>query len=266
MATARSILSIAAVFGPLLFHATAGSVSRCKGDQSCPNDGSRTGGALLQAHVDADAVSGDNIREFGVRKASRTTGMALKTRVGGVETAIAQLKAKMSKLQTEVSGKSDIEGGAADAAGADSGEEFPTLDLDLATIASSRSSAKHDRGSSLSSEAADEAAAETHATPKLSLVAASTSETLQQESAEEAEALKQDPTLKERVAVAEKDLAELKSKLSTLENEVMGTTFTMKLSLLEERGSSLKSRIVSIEEEVDSLRSRVSTLEHNVIG
>merc|ERR1712087_150465 len=78
----------------------------------------------------------------------------------------------------------------------------------------------------------------------------------------------QNPAMKERVALLEKEIADLKSKMSTLENAVMGNAFSLKASLLQtgELGSSLKSRIMSLEEEVDSLRNRVSSLEHTVVG
>mmetsp|Transcript_97627 Transcript_97627/g.209473 ORF Transcript_97627/g.209473 Transcript_97627/m.209473 type:complete len:219 (-) Transcript_97627:126-782(-) len=71
-------------------------------------------------------------------------------------------------------------------------------------------------------------------------------------------------SMKTRVAAVEADVASLKSKISMLENQVMGKDG---LSLLEKvAGSSLKSRIVSLEEEVDLMRSRVSSLEHTVKG
>lgn len=71
--------------------------------------------------------------------------------------------------------------------------------------------------------------------------------------------------LKTRVAAAESEVAALKSKLSMLENQVMGSG-DVSLLATETSGSSLKSRIVSLEETADVLRNRVSSLEHTVVG
>jgi chromosome segregation ATPase len=78
-----------------------------------------------------------------------------------------------------------------------------------------------------------------------------------------------DGTIRDRTAALESSVADLKSKLSMLENQVSGKNADdADASLLQVKGSgtSLKARIHSLEEEVDSLRTRVSTLEHVVEG
>lgn len=218
-----------------LVTASVGSPPKCQGSRSCKSDANvRTGngGVLLQTVVDKEGVAVDDVRDFGAAQnanrkaiaAAALKGMPLKGRVTGLETAIAETKARLSALQTEVTGATDIEAGAA-------------LTMVSADEEDSLEHHHHDN--------------------RVSLVAASVSQEAQQA-----------PAIKDRLAAIEKDVADLKSKTSTLENDVMGAAFAMKASLLEEKasGSSLKSRIVSVEDEVDSLRGRVSSLEHAVTG
>jgi hypothetical protein len=78
-------------------------------------------------------------------------------------------------------------------------------------------------------------------------------------------------TVRARTANLEADVAALKSRLSTLENQVSGNAFSgLRAALLQAEAQhanpSLKSRIVTLEEGVDSCRTRISTLEHTIMG
>lgn len=71
--------------------------------------------------------------------------------------------------------------------------------------------------------------------------------------------------LKARVATAEANVGTLKSKISTLQNQVLGGTPSSLLQT-DQDGSSLRGRIISLEGAVDKMRTDVSSLEHTVVG
>merc|ERR1740127_365457 len=78
--------------------------------------------------------------------------------------------------------------------------------------------------------------------------------------------------LNEDIASLETRAAAVKSKILTLENQVSGNAFAVKMALLSEgvqgarKGSSLESRFEALEDETVDLRTRVTSLEQTVVG
>mmetsp|Transcript_102010 Transcript_102010/g.207397 ORF Transcript_102010/g.207397 Transcript_102010/m.207397 type:complete len:230 (-) Transcript_102010:143-832(-) len=204
--------------------------SECRGEQSCLSvDGPRSGGAMLQTASEKEGVSSS---------ATRAKGAPLKGRLDTLEKEMGLLQDRTSALESEVMGTEGAGEGplpAIDEAAPPAPEEavLASVDKKRAQPHHFHKRAQHDYVG-LAQEAAD---------------------------------VKKAGTLKDRVAALEAAMAALKSKVSTLENQVAGKNLAGGLALLEKAaGSALKSRIVSLEEEADMMMARVSALEHTVRG
>jgi hypothetical protein len=74
-------------------------------------------------------------------------------------------------------------------------------------------------------------------------------------------------SIKDRMASAEAEIATLKSKVSVLENQVVGASGDSLLQKAGQRkGSNLMGRLKSLESETNMLRTQVGNLEHMVSG
>lgn len=220
------------------------------GDLACTaaprGDSSRAGTAMLQ--VGSHSTKGHKVdtNQTNAKDAEKAREKAksapLKLRVETLEKEVAALQERVSALQADVG----VSGGASAAAAP---EEAPAALLGGRRAPPRGAAARDD-----DDDDGDEALVE------ISNAKGS-----------------RDDTIKGKVAALEATMAQVKSHISQLENQVMGEVALLQAGRGSGKeghvsasdkgsGSSLKSRIESLESELDSCRTRASTLEHEVTG
>jgi len=199
---------------------------------------------LLAAKIHRHSVSEDSL-------SNRI--MALEEVVGSMRNRVAELEERVS-LGLHQEGAKSASMLQEDSQDAPFNGRLDTLESEVASLKQRTAAVETETmGSS------DISAVSMKTRSRLALLASSSTES--QETSDKTE------EVKNRVAALEADTAALTSKLSMLENQVMGGG---DVSLLAtdtlNSGSSLKARIVALEETVDVQRTRVSNLEHTVVG
>lgn len=243
------------------------SAQHCGNRDSCIEEDSpkaKVGGAMLQTLADKDLAPGATASFLNLGRAATASeeteemkAAPLKGRVDGVEKAIHSLRSRVATLNSEVG-----VAGAGPAPVVEETAEAVPAEPEAAEAAAEPAAELLERKKKYASPRTDEDEDGSGS------VEAALSE-LSSERQEDVSLLQDEDTLsslKSKVAAAEKDMANIKSQISTLENQVSGSAFASQASLLDLGGSSLKSRIVSLEDDEDACRTRVTALEHIVLG
>jgi hypothetical protein len=245
----------------------------CDADDSsfCAARGSAVkGSAMLQTAQEKDALrsihdhtvvtAGEGRQDAAAdeeKDRQKAKSAPLKLRVEGLEKEMTALKERVAAVQADVGVSGGAAGGAA---------EEPAL---LGKSPRTATSARRSEGDQEKEEEED-----SDAEGEDSLLQSSKGNRAQLTDSKVNRTDTEDDSIKGRVMALEADMAQVKSDISVLENQVIG-----KASLLQAAGgrgsgsgsesgsgSSLKSRVVALEDTADACRSRVNTLEHEVSG
>jgi len=280
------------IVGLLLGRAVVGSEQSC-GTEDC---NARSGSMLLQSKlvsaqesfkVDASRLETERTNLSTNKSGQKQpTGASLVTKVTALETMVAKLKADVGKVESSVgigpgepvvtgssTASNSTEAKAPEAAAPE--EEAPEEELSM-LLTSAKETREPNKPAELKKHS-DKARARKKKSFEEPI------EFLQEQSAQEWRAAT-DPvvstppkgSLKAKVSHLEKTIADLKSRIVGLENEVIGHSSSsvslrqtgsalVTMAAMDTPGS-LKSRVSKMEEDVDDLRSRTNTLMHNVIG